>query len=101
MKKFIALILVLFLSLAIGIAKDKADDSRYEIEMAEIGEPGTLVVKIWCYNKKPQISDDIAKMNAIKGVLFKGISDSGRMKGRKALVEDGYEIGRASCRERV
>ena len=41
MKKFIALILVLFLSLAIGIAKDKADDSRYEIEMAEIGEPGT------------------------------------------------------------
>ena len=91
MKKFIALILVLFLSLAIGIAKDKADESRYEIEMAEIGEPGTLVVKIWCYNKKPQISDDIAKMNAIKGVLFKGISDSGRMKGRKALVEDGYE----------
>ena len=72
-------------------AKDKADDNRYEIEMAEVGEPGTLVVKVWCYNKKPQISEDIAKMNAIKGVLFKGISDSGRMKGRKALVEDGYE----------
>lgn len=72
-------------------AKDKADDNRYEIEMAEVGEPGTLVVKVWCYNKKPQISEDIAKMNAIKGVLFKGVSDSGRMKGRKALVEDGYE----------
>ena len=43
------------------------------------------------YNKKPQISEDVAKMNAIKGVLFKGVSDSGRMKGRKALVEDGYE----------
>lgn len=72
-------------------AKDKADDNRYEIEMAEVGEPGTLVVKVWCYNKKPQISEDVAKMNAIKGVLFKGVSDSGRMKGRKALVEDGYE----------
>lgn len=72
-------------------AKDKVDDNRYEIEMAEVGEPGTLVVKVWCYNKKPQISEDIAKMNAIKGVLFKGVSDSGRMKGRKALVEDGYE----------
>ena len=72
-------------------AKDKADDNRYEIEMAEVGEPGTLVVKVWCYNKKPQISEDIAKMNAIKGVLFKGVSDSGRMKGRKALIEDGYE----------
>ena len=72
-------------------AKEKPDDNRYDIEMAEIGEPGTLVVKVWCYNKKPYISEDIAKKNAIKGVLFKGISDSGRMKGRKALVEDGYE----------
>jgi ATP-binding cassette subfamily B protein len=36
-------------------------------------------------------SEDVAKMNAIKGVLFKGVSDSGRMKGRKALVEDGYD----------
>ena len=78
-----------------SFAKEKADDNRYEIEMAEVGEPGTLVVKVWCYNKKPQISEDVAKMNAIKGVLFKGVSDSGRMKGRmkgrKALVEDGYE----------
>ena len=74
-----------------SFAKEKADDNRYEIEMAEVGEPGTLVVKVWCYNNKPQISEDVAKMNAIKGVLFKGVSDSGRMKGRKALVEDGYE----------
>ena len=74
-----------------GFAKEKADDERYEIEMAEIGEPGTLVVKVWCYNKKPQISEDVTKMNAVKGILFKGVSDSGRMKGRKALVEDGYE----------
>lgn len=83
----------MLLSLAtIGVtAKEKPDDNRYDIEMAEIGEPGTLVVKVWCYNKKPQVSEDIAKKNAIKGVLFKGISDSGRMKGRKALVEDGYE----------
>lgn len=74
-----------------AMAKNDIDDNQYEIEMAEIGEPGTLVVKVWCYNKKPQISEDLAKMNAIKGVLFKGISDSGRMKGRKALVEDGYD----------
>lgn len=74
-----------------ALAQGGSDDVRYEIEMAEVGEPGTLVVKVWCYNKKPQISEDIAKMNAVKGVLFKGVSDSGRMKGRKALVEDGYE----------
>lgn len=85
----------LFLCLTMGlishlVAKSN-NDLRYDIEMAEVGEPGTLVVKVWCYNKKPQISEDIAKMNAVKGVLFKGVSDSGRMKGRKALVEDGYE----------
>lgn len=91
MKKIISILVLISIIAPIGIAKDKADDNRYEIEMAEVGEPGTLVVKVWCYNKKPQISDDIAKMNAIKGVLFKGVSDSGRMKGRKALVEDGYE----------
>lgn len=91
MKKFFSILVLISIIAPIGIAKDKADDNRYEIEMAEVGEPGTLVVKVWCYNKKPQISDDIAKMNAIKGVLFKGVSDSGRMKGRKALVEDGYE----------
>ena len=91
MKKLFFLLIVFCFATSNGIAKDKSDDECYDIEMAEVGEPGTLVVKVWCYNKKPQISEDIAKMNAVKGVLFKGISDSGRMKGRKALVEDGYE----------
>ena len=91
MKKFLLLVVLSIMPTLVLSAKDKADDDRYEIEMAEVGEPGTLVVKVWCYNKKPQISEDIAKKNAIKGVLFKGVSDSGRMKGRKALVEDGYE----------
>ena len=91
MKKWFMIMALICLIAPLGLAKDKVDDNRYEIEMAEVGEPGTLVVKVWCYNKKPQISEDLAKINAIKGVLFKGVSDSGRMKGRKALVEDGYE----------
>lgn len=92
MKKLLLFMVLSIMSTLVLSAKDKADDDRYEIEMAEVGEPGTLVVKVWCYNKKPLVSEDIAKKNAIKGVLFKGVSDSGRMKGRKALVEDGYEI---------
>ena len=91
MRKVLLTLVFFYMIAPICLAKEKADDNKYEIEMAEVGEPGTLVVKVWCYNKKPQISEDIAKMNAVKGVLFKGISDSGRMKGRKALVEDGYE----------
>lgn len=91
MKKLFILMALMSTIIPNAFAKGGSDDVRYEIEMAEVGEPGTLVVKVWCYNKKPQISEDIAKMNAVKGVLFKGVSDSGRMKGRKALVEDGYE----------
>ena len=91
MKKLLLFMVLSIMATLVLSAKEKPDDNRYDIEMAEIGEPGTLVVKVWCYNKKPQVSEDIAKKNAIKGVLFKGISDSGRMKGRKALVEDGYE----------
>ena len=91
MKKLLLLLFILIGTNSISLAKQKVDNNRYEIEMAEVGEPGTLVVKVWCYNKKPQISEEVAKMNAIKGVLFKGVSDSGRMKGRNALVDDGYE----------
>lgn len=91
MKKLLFLLVFTNLFVSNSIAKGGNDDERYEIEMAEIGEPGTLVVKVWCYSKKPQVSEDIAKKYAVKGVLFKGVSDSGRMKGRKALVEDGYE----------
>lgn len=91
MRKWFLIWVLIFVITPTCFAKDKVDDNRYEIEMAEIGEPGTLVVKVWCYSKKPQISEDIAKMNAIKGVLFKGVCDSGRMKGRKALIVDGYE----------
>ena len=91
MKNLLLLLFIFVGTYTVGSAKEKVDNNRYEIEMAEVGEPGTLVVKVWCYNKKPLISEDVAKMNAIKGVLFKGVSDSGRMKGRKALVEDGYE----------
>lgn len=91
MKKLFVLMALMSTIIPNAFSKGGSDDVRYEIEMAEVGEPGTLVVKVWCYNKKPQISEDIAKMNAVKGVLFKGVSDSGRMKGRKALVEDGYE----------
>lgn len=91
MRKVLLTLALLCMIAPICLAKEKTEDNKYEIEMAEVGEPGTLVVKVWCYNKKPQISEDITKMNAVKGVLFKGVSDSGRMKGRKALVEDGYE----------
>ena len=50
-------------------AKDDYTD-QYEIELAEVGAPGTLVVRVWCYGKKPNIQDDLYKENAIKGILL-------------------------------
>lgn len=90
MKRFV-LLLIGCLTIFSVSAKEKTDLNQYEIEIAEIGQPGMLVIRTWCYSKKPNISDDTYKECAIRGVLFKGINDSGRMKGRKALVEDGYD----------
>lgn len=90
MKRYIIFIIISFL-FAFSYGKSKQDLSHYEIEIAEIGQPGTLVIKTWCYSKKPNIGEEVFKEYAIKGVMFKGVNDSGRMKGRKALIEDGYD----------
>lgn len=90
MKKYFLFILLCLLTSISMFAKDDSKD-QYEIELAEVGAPGTLVVRVWYYSKKPNVQDDIYRENAIRGILFKGINDSGRMKGRRPLVLDGYD----------
>ena len=90
MKNILLIVFICFFPLT-SLDKNNDDLNKYEVEIAEIGKAGTLVIRTWCYNKKAVISDDKFKECAIKGVLFKGLDDSGRMKGRKALVEAGYE----------
>lgn len=85
----ITLILLSFVTFTVS-AKGN-DEGQYEIEMAEIGKPGELVVKVWYYSKKANVNESIFKKCAINGVMFKGVNDSGRMKGRKPLVADGYD----------
>lgn len=60
--------------------------------MAEVGKPGTVVIKVWSYNKTAKISDEIVIENAIKCILFDGIEpdESRHMNGRPALVSDSY-----------
>nr|WP_321407210.1 hypothetical protein [uncultured Carboxylicivirga sp.] len=61
-------------------AKRKADDDtqmwRYELECEAIGKPGSKVVKVWSYSKKPQIAIEQAKKNAVHGIIFKGYAGS-------------------------
>ena len=86
-------IIVIALLLCINVsASAKGDNKRqYEIEIAEIGQPGELVVKVWCYSKKPNINESVFIECAVDGIMFRGLNDSGRMKGRRPLVADGYE----------
>lgn len=87
---YIIMIALLFLS-SVSIYAKGGDKGQFELEIAEIGQPGELVVKVWYYSKKANVNDDIFKECAINGIMFKGLNDSGRMKGRKALVLDGYD----------
>lgn len=86
---FITLVLMSFVTLSIS-AKGN-DEGKFEIEIAEIGNPGELVVKVWYYSKKNNVNESVFKECAINGVMFMGVNDSGRMKGRKELVVDGYD----------
>lgn len=85
----IALILLSFVTFSVS-AKGNVE-GQYDIEIAEIGQPDELVVKVWYYSKKSNVNESVFKECAINGVMFKGINDSGRMKGRKPLVVDGYD----------
>lgn len=72
----------------VGSAK-KEPDKTSEAEIAEIAkEKGDLVLKVWCYSKKPKIEDETYRMEAIKNVLFNGVVSSGRKRGMSPLLED-------------
>lgn len=92
MYKFIFSITLILLSFVTFSVSAKGNvEGQYDIEIAEIGQPDELVVKVWYYSKKSNVNESVFKECAINGVMFKGINDSGRMKGRKPLVVDGYD----------
>ena len=92
MKKVLFLTLMCFPLLTLSAQKNQ--EGQFEVEMAEVGQPGMLVVRVWCYAKKPKIADNVFKTCAVKGLLFRGVEKSGRMQGRQALVTDGYDANR-------
>lgn len=64
-----------------------------ELQMAEIGMPGTLVITIWSYASTSSISDQDVCKNAIWGVIFDGVSDNleRRITGKPALFQEKYQ----------
>ena len=92
--KHLIIISVILLTSAFtyGQARKKADKDtehwRYELEVVNEGAQGTYLIKIWSYSRKPQVALEQAKKNAIHGIVFKGYTGAGRIKGQKPLVKD-------------
>lgn len=98
MRKLLVLLLLLAgpgLLFAQSRGKQKKADQqtaawRYEIEnLGVVATAGNKVFKVWSYASDPRVAMEQAKKNAIHGILFKGMADSGRAKGCSPLVPAG------------
>jgi hypothetical protein len=67
-------------------ADPEADEWRYEIEAEGVGTQGTYQVKVWSYSSEPETITELAKKNAVHGIIFKGFADKNRVKGQKSLA---------------
>lgn len=67
----------------------KNNDSKIsEVEIAEISkDDGVLLLRVYCFNKKPNIPDETFRMQAVHNLLYNGVSSSGRKQGRPPLVD--------------
>lgn len=94
MKKISLMIMsMFFFSICVfAQAGKKADKDtkewRYEVEVVQQGHEGAYLVKVWSYSKKPNVAIEQAKKNAVHGVIFKGVSGSGRVSGQGALTNN-------------
>lgn len=78
---------MLCLCLAVVTASAKKDDHpRYDIMSAGSGAQGTYLVKVYVYGKKP--SDDELKYAAIHGVLFRGVTGTGRQPTQRPMISN-------------
>jgi hypothetical protein len=79
--RYIFFILALIMnSVAYSQSESDANKWNYELEgVSKSRDIGTYVVKVWCYTKKPKIDYNIAKKNAIHGLIFRGYLKNGNL----------------------
>jgi len=83
------------LALTVNAKGEETGIYRYEIENFTDGTmpDGRILVKVWNYGKKENITRQLCMRNAVHGVMFKGVAGgkvSGLNKGHAALCPDGY-----------
>ena len=61
---------------------------RYEIEVVQTGTPGSYLIKVWSYSKKPEVAIEQTKKNAVHGIIFRGFTGTQSVPGQKALTNN-------------
>jgi hypothetical protein len=64
------------------------DYSNYEVQALEQGVQGTVLMKVYSYDKTVDSAIERAKMNAVQAVLFKGIPGSNVA---RPMVKEGMD----------
>ncbi|MCB8965153.1 MAG: hypothetical protein H6536_08995 [Bacteroidales bacterium] len=86
----ISIICIALLTASCTSSKKAADANtksfRYELEAMPTGVQGTYLIKVWSYSKDPKLPMDVAKKNAVHGVIFKGFAGKPGIPGQVALV---------------
>jgi len=88
MKKFFCLLLLFFMAANIVIvAGGKKKEYRYEIVPVGVGSQGSLLIKVYSYAKNEKDAIELAKENAVHGVLFKGVVGGNGASAQPAIVK--------------
>lgn len=89
MKKILFLSLLMLL---VGVTTSYAGKKqkkvyKYEIAPVGVGSQGSVLIKVFSYAKNEKAAKELAKENAVHGVLFKGIVGGNGVSAQPALVK--------------
>lgn len=68
--------------------KKTVHEFRYEVVSMGVGAQGTDLIKVYSYTKNDKEVSDLAKINAVHAVLFKGIAGTSGTEMQPALVKN-------------
>ncbi len=77
-------------------AEAQTEAWRYEIESVSVGQPGSVVIKVWSFSKKPIVAQEQSKKNAVHGVIYKGVPAKDRVPAKRALITDPLNTEQAN-----
>lgn len=89
MKKvlFLSLLMMLVGVCTVSAGKKQKKEYKYEIVPMGVGSQGSALIKVYSYAKNQKQAIELAKENAVHGILFKGVAGSSGTAAQPALVK--------------